>query len=656
MRFKNFLSILFAASACVVAQASTLTNQFYDIDGSTPTITVTLRMQMPTSVPGQLNFSNAKAYTATNGALTITNLRFGNWIAQVGPRNDIIPFTIPNDTNTYSLYDRATGGVQFPYTYAPIYVQKTGDLMTGNLGWNTTTSAGLIVNSLTTTQRNALSATNGMFVYDSTLNQFYRYENGIWSGPSFPSTELSQNFRFIEPNATTGFYPPLTSPNWIESFNGPNGSFIPMVRTDANGNYKVDEDGGSGFVWFNFRPPANATTVTISASLTATGSATSTHFGLRDPVNNILSSQLFTVPSGSWTNVSTNYVGNVNMAAAILPNGGITISNLQITFSPSPTNLALLSAYKRHEVLSRHVARNSFIGVPNGDFQSEESVVTFLTSASVLTLEANTTHASAKISIFTNGVICTNWSPGSSASYAFCDLTLIGTPTRVDVVNSYGASWNQQNSLRAVFCPSKDYVQFSAHAAPRRIWVYGDSIVGGQNWSKSSEDSFIKQMEKILDADVCLFASGGGSLSDDLANRKGKMLRSIASFDPTDIVSLIGRNDWNGSTYANTNQWATNYAAVIDTWHSMKPMAAIYIVTPIPQSSSEAGTGQGSLGTWRTAAANVAATRNFCVTISGPSIMTTADLADGLHPSDVGNGKMARGVAAGMWTFPTFGL
>jgi hypothetical protein len=35
--------------------------------------------------------------------------------------------------------------------------------------------------SITTTQRNALTAVNGMVVYDSTLNLFYKYENGAWS-------------------------------------------------------------------------------------------------------------------------------------------------------------------------------------------------------------------------------------------------------------------------------------------------------------------------------------------------------------------------------------------------------------------------------------------------------------------------------------------
>lgn len=39
----------------------------------------------------------------------------------------------------------------------------------------------VVVPKITTAQRNALTPTNGMLVYDSDLNLFYKYENGAWS-------------------------------------------------------------------------------------------------------------------------------------------------------------------------------------------------------------------------------------------------------------------------------------------------------------------------------------------------------------------------------------------------------------------------------------------------------------------------------------------
>lgn len=56
----------------------------------------------------------------------------------------------------------------------------------------------VIVPRVTTTERNALTAANGMLVYDTTLNAFYKYENGAWSGfsgggGSYSRTVVSSN-------------------------------------------------------------------------------------------------------------------------------------------------------------------------------------------------------------------------------------------------------------------------------------------------------------------------------------------------------------------------------------------------------------------------------------------------------------------------------
>lgn len=39
----------------------------------------------------------------------------------------------------------------------------------------------LIVPLLTTTERNALTASNGMIIYNTTDNKFQGYENGAWA-------------------------------------------------------------------------------------------------------------------------------------------------------------------------------------------------------------------------------------------------------------------------------------------------------------------------------------------------------------------------------------------------------------------------------------------------------------------------------------------
>jgi hypothetical protein len=59
-------------------------------------------------------------------------------------------------------------------------LNKSGGTMSGGLVFSGTTHAGVTLNSLTTTQRNALTATNGMIIYNSTAARVERYENSIW--------------------------------------------------------------------------------------------------------------------------------------------------------------------------------------------------------------------------------------------------------------------------------------------------------------------------------------------------------------------------------------------------------------------------------------------------------------------------------------------
>lgn len=73
-------------------------------------------------------------------------------------------------------------------------LDDTGGTMTGLLQFSGTTHAGIKLLSLTTVQRDALSASNGMIIYNSTTGELNQYIWGAWSAVAAGSTQ---------PNAST---------------------------------------------------------------------------------------------------------------------------------------------------------------------------------------------------------------------------------------------------------------------------------------------------------------------------------------------------------------------------------------------------------------------------------------------------------------------
>lgn len=58
--------------------------------------------------------------------------------------------------------------------------EKSGGIFTVQISFSGTTHAGVVLLSLTTTQRDALTPANGMIIYNTTDNRFQAYESGSW--------------------------------------------------------------------------------------------------------------------------------------------------------------------------------------------------------------------------------------------------------------------------------------------------------------------------------------------------------------------------------------------------------------------------------------------------------------------------------------------
>lgn len=90
-----------------------------------------------------------------------------------------IPVVLSNDWNYFNDYATAINAK----------VDTSGDTMTGLLQFSGLSTEGLRVKSLTTTERDALTPSNGALIYNTTTGEFNVYQGGAWSVVASGSTQ-----------------------------------------------------------------------------------------------------------------------------------------------------------------------------------------------------------------------------------------------------------------------------------------------------------------------------------------------------------------------------------------------------------------------------------------------------------------------------------
>ena len=116
----------------------------------------------------------------------------GFWLVVAGITNDSPGRKVTFGATTVQVLEDGTLGtpaavVGDPDYYTAVqsdarYAQLAGAVFTGNVAFSGTNNLGLKLNTLTTTQRDALTAANGHTLYNSTTTRFETYEGGAWHG------------------------------------------------------------------------------------------------------------------------------------------------------------------------------------------------------------------------------------------------------------------------------------------------------------------------------------------------------------------------------------------------------------------------------------------------------------------------------------------
>lgn len=159
---------------------------------------------------------------------TLTNADRGSvavasHVADPDPHTQYVKKVSSTD-NAVTRFDGTAGEVQ----NSGVTIDDSNNMtVPGALTVSGTTSF-IKIPSLTTTQRNALTAANGQVVYDSTLEKFYGYQNGAW-------TVLISTGGFAGPGSSTD--------NAIVRWDGTSGTIVQNSGITVNDNNHVNLPG-----------------------------------------------------------------------------------------------------------------------------------------------------------------------------------------------------------------------------------------------------------------------------------------------------------------------------------------------------------------------------------------------------------------------------
>jgi hypothetical protein len=158
---KKVIAILSAAIiiTCQLS-ASVIVGPILDPFGQLVTNSITFKLTRPSVASTNYWYSQAKQVAVgTNGQFSVT-LTAGTWSALIGPRNDAVSFSVPNDTNTYSIAALLSNGVTF-VSAASGYLRTGSNLTDVASASAARTALGLGSASLLASSAVAQTANNG---------------------------------------------------------------------------------------------------------------------------------------------------------------------------------------------------------------------------------------------------------------------------------------------------------------------------------------------------------------------------------------------------------------------------------------------------------------------------------------------------------------
>lgn len=254
-----------------------------------------------------------------------------------------------------------------------------------------------------------------------------------------------------------------------------------------------------------------------------------------------------------------------------------------------------------------------------------------------------------QIGIYVNGAYHSHIDPASDGS--FTSLVSLSTgPKTIEFVAGLQSSPDQANIIGSWYVSAKGSAAMTAvsDVASNRLVIYGDSIAVGGNSAVPVRDGWpvLLRTERGSDSTV-VEAYGYRSLNLDASDstKRAAFVSKIQALNPTTLWVAIGTNDYGLSKWTAASFGAA-YAALLDDLHTALPALGIYCQTPLLRTNEAANSYASTLGDYRAQISTAASARaSYCTLVDGTAILTTGQLADGVHPTTAGHAAYAAYVA-----------
>lgn len=180
----------------------------------------------------------------------------------------------------------------------------------------------------------------------------------------------------------------------------------------------------------------------------------------------------------------------------------------------------------------------------------------------------------------------------------------------------------------------------------RKIVFFGDSITNGIASTVPARDGYVKLLENELNSSCVVFGNGADRLYYYDESAISSFVSKIEAINTTDVYIAIGTNDYSSTSWTNIIDFQNRYQSLVESIHASLPDCKIYAQTPLSRSSETANENGITMAQFRVAITNACSGKAYVRLVDGTTLLTTANLADGVHPTTAGHAILANNIQA----------